>query len=79
MHQKFNGKNFVKKMLLFGRMGVGGEKPPYAIMRGLLLTYVKYEKGKSLSFLLLSAFLRNFFLHQDRLRGDVPPQLAQPC
>ena len=21
----------------------------------------------------------NFFLHQDRLSGDVPPHLAQPC
>ena len=31
------------------------------------------------TFLLLSAFLRNFFLRQDRLSGDVPPHLAQPC
>ena len=30
-------------------------------------------------FILLSAFLRNFFLCQDRLSGDVPPHLAQPC
>ena len=29
--------------------------------------------------LLLSAFLRNFFLCQDRLSNDVPPHLAQPC
>ena len=28
-------------------------------------------------FFLLSAFLQNFFLHQDRLSGDVPPHLAQ--
>ena len=27
----------------------------------------------------LSPFLRNFFLCQDRLSGDVPPHLAQPC
>ena len=27
----------------------------------------------------LSAFLRNFFLRQDRLSGDVPPHLVQPC
>ena len=27
----------------------------------------------------LSAFLQNFFLCQDRLSGDVPPHLAQPC
>ena len=26
-----------------------------------------------------SAFLQNFFLCQDRLSGDVPPHLAQPC
>ena len=26
-----------------------------------------------------SAFLRNFFLCQDRLSGDVPQHLAQPC
>ena len=26
-----------------------------------------------------SAFLRNFFLCQDRLSSDVPPHLAQPC
>ena len=28
---------------------------------------------------LLFAFLQNFFLRQDRLSGDVPPHLAQPC
>ena len=27
----------------------------------------------------LSAFLQNFFLCQERLSGDVPPHLAQPC
>ena len=27
----------------------------------------------------LSAFLQNFFLCQDRLSGDVPPHLGQPC
>ena len=27
----------------------------------------------------ISAFLRNFFLCQVRLSGDVPPHLAQPC
>ena len=32
-----------------------------------------------LTFLLLYAFLRNFFLRQDWLSGDVPPHLAQPC
>ena len=26
-----------------------------------------------------SAFLRNFFLRQDRLSGNVPPHLVQPC
>ena len=28
---------------------------------------------------LLSAFLQNFFLHQDHLSGDMPPHSAQPC
>ena len=27
----------------------------------------------------LSAFVRNFFLCQDRVHGDVPPHLAQSC
>ena len=30
-------------------------------------------------FFLLSAFLRHFFLCRDRLSGDVPAHLAQPC
>ena len=29
--------------------------------------------------LFVSNFLQNFFLRQDRLNGDVPPHLAQPC
>ena len=30
-------------------------------------------------FILLSAFLRNFFLCLDRWHGDVPPHFAKPC
>ena len=39
------------------------------------------QPDKSLVFcvFIIRAFFRNFFLRKNRLSGDVPPHLAQPC
>ena len=54
----------------------------HTLRQSFLFQVVPQFVKKILShFLLLSAFLRNFFLRQDRLSGDVPPptpHLAQP-
>ena len=44
-----------------------------------IYTHTKCDTKFEQKLIFLSAFLRNFFLRQDWLRGDVPPDLAQPC
>ena len=59
----------------YSQVGCGGDTR----YQGVSFTLNLNDDFKEWSFFKLTAFLRNFFLRQDRLSGDVPPHLSQSC